>query len=123
METIGRNLDEMQRVPLTPAHVEALRAAGMPATYAAGTNIVQPGDPVDCFVYVDEGEIEVVDAFSGKRYGSSTLGPNQFMAEISILSGGVWTMPMRAAGRVMRQPSIVIPSSAAANANLATTRP
>lgn len=97
METIGRNLDEMQRVPLTPAHVEALRAAGMPATYAAGTYIVQPGDPVDCFVYVDEGEIEVVDAFSGKRYGASTLGPTQFMAEISFLSGGVWTMPMRAA--------------------------
>ncbi|WP_311270360.1 FAD-dependent oxidoreductase [Sphingobium sp. WCS2017Hpa-17] len=97
METIGRDLGEMQRVPLATAHVEALRAAGTPATYAAGTYIVQPGDPVDCFVYVDEGEIEVVDAFSGRRYGSSTLGPTQFMAEISFLSGGVWTMPMRAA--------------------------
>lgn len=96
METIGRDLNEMQRVPLTEDHVAALRAAGVPATYAAESYIVQPGDPVDCFVYVESGEIEVVDAFSGTRYGASTLGPTQFMAEISFLSGGVWTMPMRA---------------------------
>ncbi|MBZ9648350.1 FAD-dependent oxidoreductase [Sphingobium sp. 3R8] len=96
METIGRDLNEMQRVPLADDHVEALRAAGAPATYPADSYIVQPGDPVDCFVYVEDGEIEVVDAFTGARYGSSTLGPAQFMAEISFLSGGVWTMPMRA---------------------------
>ena len=96
METIGRDLNEMQRVPLAADHVEALRATGVPATYSAGSYIVQPGDPVDCFVYVEDGEIEVADAFTGKRYGSSTLGPTQFMAEISFLSGGVWTMPMRA---------------------------
>lgn len=96
METIGRDLAEMQRVPLAPAHVAALRAAGAPTTYAEGSYIVQPGDPVDCFIYLLDGEIEVVDAFSGKRYGPSTLGPTQFMAEISFLSGGVWTMPMRA---------------------------
>jgi len=96
MESIGRNLDEMQRVPLAADHVEALRATGVSTTYPAGKNIVQPGDPVDRFVYVEHGEIEVVDAFTGQRYGSSTLGPDQFMAEISFLSGGVWTMPMRA---------------------------
>lgn len=96
METIGRDLNEMQRVPLAPNHVQALRAAGAPARYPAGQTIVQPGDPVDSFVYVEDGEIEVVDAYTGRRYGSSTLGPTQFMAEISFLSGGVWTMPMRA---------------------------
>jgi thioredoxin reductase (NADPH) len=96
METIGRDLDEMQRIPLSADHVEAVRAAGVSITYPAGKNIVQPGDPVDRFVYVEDGEIEVVDAFTGRRYGSSTLGPTQFMAEISFLSGGVWTMPMRA---------------------------
>jgi thioredoxin reductase (NADPH) len=96
METIGRDLNEMQRVPLAEGHVEALRASGTPATYSAGCYIVQPGDAVDRFVYVEAGEIEVVDAFTGERYGLSTLGPAQFMAEISFLSGGVWTMPMRA---------------------------
>lgn len=96
METIGRDLNEMHRVPLAEGHVEALRAVGTPATFRAGSYIVQPGDPVDRFVYVEDGEIEVVDAFTGDRYGSSTLGPAQFMAEISFLSGGVWTMPMKA---------------------------
>ncbi|WP_242122540.1 cyclic nucleotide-binding domain-containing thioredoxin-disulfide reductase [Sphingobium sp. Sx8-8] len=97
METIGLDLREMQRVPLAPSHVEAIRAAGSRASYAAGSFVVQPGDPVDCFVYVEDGEIEVVDPFSGERQLPSTLGPTQFMSEISFLNGGVWSMPMRAA--------------------------
>lgn len=97
METIGRDLREMQRVPLAPAHVEALRAAGKPAHYPAGAFLVRPGDPADRFVYVEDGEIEVVNPFGDERHVASTLGPTQFMAEIGFLSGGVWTMPMRAA--------------------------
>ena len=45
METIGRDLREMQRVPLTAEHVAALRAEGSEAIYPAGTYIVRPGDP------------------------------------------------------------------------------
>lgn len=110
MESIGRDLREMQRVPLAPAHVDALRAAGKFATYSAGDHLVHPGDPVDRFVYVENGEIEVVDAFTGERYGTSTLGPTQFMGEISFLSGGVWSMPMRAVRdtRVIEVPRTVM---------------
>ncbi len=97
METIGRDLNEMQRVPLAPSHVAAIRAAGTERTYPAGTVLVHPGDRVDRFTYVEEGEIEVVNAFTGKRHLPSTLGPTQFMAEISFLSGGSWSMAMRAA--------------------------
>jgi thioredoxin reductase (NADPH) len=97
METIGRDLREMQRVPLAPSHVEALRRAGAIAHYAAGTVIVRTGDPADRFVYVEEGEIEVMNPFTGERHVSSTLGPTQFMGEISFLYGGSWTLPMRAA--------------------------
>lgn len=96
METIGRDLEEMQRTPLTPAHVEAMRKIGAVAEYEAGAFLVQPGDPVDSFVYVLDGEIEVVDPFSGERATGSTLGPAQFMGEISFLNGGTWSMPMRA---------------------------
>ena len=96
METIGRDLREMQRVPLSEVHVAALRAAGNIARYPAGTVIVEPGDPVDRFVYVEDGEIEVMDPFSGERLVPSTIGPTQFMAEISLLYGGSWTLPMRA---------------------------
>src|SRR6202166_2344219 len=96
METIGRDLREMQRTPLAAAHVEALRTAGKAATYPAGTFLARPGEPVDRFVYVEDGEIEVVDPYTDKRHLPSTLGPTQFMGEISFLNGGAWSIPMRA---------------------------
>jgi thioredoxin reductase (NADPH) len=97
METIGRDLREMQRTPLAAAHVEALRAAGEVATYPAGTFLARPGEPMDRFVYVEEGEIEVVNPYTDERYLPSTLGPTQFMGEIAFLNGGAWSLAMRAA--------------------------
>jgi thioredoxin reductase (NADPH) len=97
METIGRDLLEMQRVPLAAAHVEAIRAIGAEASYPAGAMIVRPGDPATHFIYVLAGEIEVVDAFTGARLVPSTIGPTQFMGEISFLSGSNWSTAFRAA--------------------------
>ena len=97
METIGRDLNEMQRVPLEASHVAAIRAAGTTRHYAKGHLLTEIGAPADRFVYVEEGEIEVVDPFTGDRLVPSTLGPTQFMAEISLLSGGNSSMTMRAA--------------------------
>jgi thioredoxin reductase (NADPH) len=96
METIGADLREMQRTPLAAAHVDALRAAGMIRTYRAGTFLARPGEPMDHFVYVEEGEIEVVNPYTEERHLPSTLGPTQFMGEISFLNGGSWSLPMRA---------------------------
>ncbi|MDQ8027744.1 MAG: FAD-dependent oxidoreductase [Brevundimonas sp.] len=96
METIGRDLEEMQRTPLTQAHVEAMRAVGRIVEYGAGDFLAQPGDLVDRFVYLLDGEIEVVNPFSDARATTATLGPGQFMGEISFLNGGTWSMPMRA---------------------------
>ncbi len=97
METIGRDLREMQRIPLAPAHVDALRAAGAVVGYAAGTYVVRPGDPVDHFIYVEDGEIEMVNPFTNERHLPSSIGPTQFMGEISFLNGGSWSLLMRAA--------------------------
>jgi thioredoxin reductase (NADPH) len=97
LETIGRDLREMQRVPLAPAHVDALRAAGTEASYPAGTVLVRPGDRIERFVYVLEGEIEVMNTFTGERLLPATLGPTQFMSEIAFLAGGSWSMAFRAA--------------------------
>src|SRR6195256_4975369 len=96
METIGGDLREMQRIPLAASHVQALRAEGKIVIYAAGTFLARPGEPVDRFVYVEEGEIEVVNPYTDERLLPSTLGPAQFMGEISFLNGGAWSMPMRA---------------------------
>src|SRR5690349_24423846 len=86
----------MQRVPLAPSHVAAMRSEGVIVNYPAGTIVVKPGDPIDRFVYVEAGEIEVVNPFTDERHLPSSLGPTQFMAEISFLGGGTWSMPMRA---------------------------
>ncbi len=96
METIGGDLREMQRTPLAAAHVQALRVAGSIANYPQGTFLARPGQPIDRFVYVEEGEIELVNPYTDERHLPSTLGPTQFMSEISLLNGGAWSMAMRA---------------------------
>jgi len=97
METIGADLRQMQRTPLAAAHVEALRTVGEVATYPAGTFLARPGEPMDRFVYVEEGEIEVVNPYTGERHLPSTIGPAQFMGEIAFLNGGAWSLSMRTA--------------------------
>lgn len=95
METIGNDLRQMQRTPLTASHVEALRAAGKVVTYAARVFLSRPGEPMDRFTYIEEGEVEVVNPYTDERHLPSTLGPTQFMGEISFLNGGAWSMSMR----------------------------
>ncbi|HEV2268867.1 MAG TPA: FAD-dependent oxidoreductase [Steroidobacteraceae bacterium] len=96
METIGEDLRQMIRTPLSPSHVEALRAAGKVVTYPKGTIMAQQGERVNRFVYVEEGEIEVVNPFTGERHYPSTLGQTQFMGEVSLLYGGTSSLPLRA---------------------------
>ena len=95
METIGEDLRQMIRTPLSPTHVEALRAAGKVVTYPKGTLMAQQGEKANRFVYVEEGEIEVVNPFTGERHYPSTIGPTQFMGEISLLYGGTASLPLR----------------------------
>jgi thioredoxin reductase (NADPH) len=97
METIAFDLRQIQRTPLANEHVAAIRAAGTERNYPAGEIIVRQGDPMDRFTYLLEGEIEVIDAFTGERALPFSLGPGQYMGEIAFLSGGRFTMPMRAA--------------------------
>ncbi|MHA6767418.1 FAD-dependent oxidoreductase [Sphingobium ummariense] len=95
METIGRDLQEMQRTPLLASHVQALRDAGAVRNYPAGVFLATPGEPADRFIYVVDGEIEVVNPLTEERHLPSTLGPTQFMGEIAFLDGGNWTMLLR----------------------------
>jgi len=95
VETIGEDLRQMIRTPLSRSHVEALRAAGKVVTYPKGTIMAQQGEKANRFVYVEEGEIEVVNPFTGERHYPSTIGPTQFMGEISLLYGGTASLPLR----------------------------
>jgi thioredoxin reductase (NADPH) len=95
VETIGEDLRQMIRTPLSRSHVEALRAAGKVVIYPKGTIMVQQGETASRFVYVEEGEIEVVNPFTGERHYESTIGPTQFMGEISLLYGGTASLSLR----------------------------
>jgi len=86
----------MQRIPLAESHIAAIRKAGTEVRYPAGAILVRPGDAVASFVFVEQGEIEVVNAFTGERLINATLGPTQFMGEISFLAGGNWSNTFRA---------------------------
>ncbi|MDN3644658.1 FAD-dependent oxidoreductase [Pontixanthobacter aestiaquae] len=97
MESIGANLEEMKRQPLADDHVAALREIAAEKSYTAGEMVVEVGDAMDRFVYVLDGEIEIVNPYTDERWIESSLGPTQFMGEIAFLNAGTFTIPMRAA--------------------------
>ncbi len=97
METLGQDLETMRRVPLAPDHVDAICAIGGEVFYPAGAIVMDIGEPMDRFIYVVEGEIEVADPHTGERMLPSSLGPTQFLGEIGFLNGGTNIMRMRAA--------------------------
>jgi thioredoxin reductase (NADPH) len=96
MESLAADLQTMPRVPLAEAHVAMLRAIGQENSYPAGALVAEVGAPMDRFVYVLDGEVEVVDPYTGGRLVEATLGPTQFMGEIAFLNGGNWMLSMRA---------------------------
>ena len=96
MESLAQDLTQMQRTPLLDEHVEMIREIGSERTFAAGEMVVEAGARIDAFIYCEDGRIELVDPRTGERAIESTIGPTQYMGEISFLNGGVWGMPMRA---------------------------
>ncbi len=97
METLGQDLETMRRVPLAPEHVDAICAIGGEKFYPAGSIVMDIGEAMDRFVYIIEGEIEVVNPYTDERLLKSALGPTQFMGEIAFLNRGTNYLKMRAA--------------------------
>ncbi len=97
MESLAADLQQMRRTPLHDSHVEAIRRLGEEVVFEAGDFVARVGEPADRFVYVLDGQIEVIHPFTGESYLPHSIGPTQFVGEISFLAGGVNTMSMRAA--------------------------
>jgi thioredoxin reductase (NADPH) len=97
MESFGEDLSTMPRVPLSDEHVAMIRKISAECNYAPGDMVAKVGQAMDRFVYVLDGEIEVVDPYSGERLSPSSMGPAQFMGEIAFLNAGTYFLPMRAA--------------------------
>ncbi|MEN7341858.1 MAG: FAD-dependent oxidoreductase [Pseudomonadota bacterium] len=106
METLAADLRQMQRTPLHEAHVAQLLALGKRQTFDAGQMVIDMGEPMDRFIYVLEGEIELVNPVTHVRQIPDTLGPGQFVGEIAFLYGGAVTIPLRACKHTL---TVVVP--------------
>ncbi|MEM1236742.1 MAG: FAD-dependent oxidoreductase [Pseudomonadota bacterium] len=109
MEELAVDLKTYQRRAIDPAHIERLRALGEIREYQPGEMLLEFGEPIDAFYYVEEGEVEALNPATGKRYGNATLGPTQYFAEASFLNGGNSMMSGRA---VVRSRILVVPREA-----------
>ncbi|WP_323762272.1 FAD-dependent oxidoreductase [Maricaulis sp.] len=106
MESLAANLREMTRTPLHDSHVEELRALGQEVVFEVGDIVAEAGDPMDRFLYILSGRIEVIDAYTRQSHKDMSLGPTQFAGEIAFLSGGANPLTLRAreATRVIAVP-------------------
>ncbi len=96
MDSLAPDLNQMQRTPLHEDHVAAMRQIGTERRYAAAEIIAETGTPMDRFIYVLEGEVDVLDPFTRDRFLPHHIGATQFLGEIAFLNGGPWTLPMKA---------------------------
>jgi thioredoxin reductase (NADPH) len=96
MEKIGGDLSTMAPRPFADGQLAAIRSISTSRNYRTGEVVLEAGHPLDRFVLVEEGELEVADPATGERLLPSTLKPGQFMGELAFLNGGPMTLTMRA---------------------------
>ena len=106
MDTLAIDIEQTPRTPLTEAQLDSIRRIGTERRLPAGDVFVRPGDAMDEFLLLEEGELEVVDVTTGERSMRHTLGPGQYVGDIGFLNGGVWSAGFRAcrASRVTAVP-------------------
>ena len=99
MESFAADLRHTPRTPLADDHVAAIREIAEERIFEKDEIVADVGDRMDKFVYVLEGELELVNAYTDERYLPFGIGPAQFVGEMAFLYNGAWTVPVRAATR------------------------
>jgi thioredoxin reductase (NADPH) len=97
MESFGGDLKVMAPQPFSEEQLAAVRSISTERHYQAGELVVRVGQPLDRFVLVVDGEIEVVDPIGGGRLVPGTMKAGQFMGELNFLNAGPVSLAMRAA--------------------------
>lgn len=97
MDSIGGDLSFMSPRPFAAEQLAAIRAISEERRYDPGEVLLHAGEPLERFVLVEDGEIEVADPVTGERLLPATLRAGQFMGELAFLNGGAMTLTMRAA--------------------------
>jgi thioredoxin reductase (NADPH) len=96
MESFGADLKFMSPKPFSEEQLAAIRAISSEHHYKPGELVTAVGDPLDRFVLVVEGELEVVDPVTGNRFIAATLRSGQFMGELNFLNAGRSSLAARA---------------------------
>ena len=96
MESFGADLKFMSPKPFSDDQLEAIRGISTERRYRAGEIVTEVGQPLDRFVLVVEGEIEVVDPITDNRFLAATLRTGQFMGELNFLNAGRSSLASRA---------------------------
>jgi len=73
MESFGGDLRFMSPQPFDGEQLAAIRAISTERSYKAGELVTRLGQPLDQFILVVRGEIEVVDPITDSRLGVGTL--------------------------------------------------
>ncbi|MXO58906.1 cyclic nucleotide-binding domain-containing protein [Altererythrobacter salegens] len=101
MESIGGDLRAMSPRPFQPEYLEAMRHVGSERRYRAREIITPVGERMDRFLLLLDGEVDIVDPFTGEIAIPSAMRAGQFLGELNFLNGGTVTSPTRAAGEVL----------------------
>lgn len=97
METIGGDLRAMSPQPFRPEYLEAMRRVGQERFYRAGEIVTPVGQRMDRFLIVLDGQVDIVQPFTGETLIPGAMRAGQFLGELNFLNAGTNTTPIRAA--------------------------
>lgn len=96
METIGGDLKAMSPQPFRPEYLQAMRQVGYERLYQAGEIITPVGQRMDRFLMVLDGQVDIVQPFTGETLIPGAMRAGQFLGELNFLNAGTNTTPTRA---------------------------
>lgn len=76
---------------LSDEWLEHLAKNATVASFAAGTSVIEEGKTVETLFLIVEGEIKVTTNAFGKIVDLKTMGPGEYVGEVSLLSGKMAT--------------------------------
>lgn len=96
METIGGDLRAMSPQPFLPEYLDAMRQVGYERLYQSGEIITPVGQRMDRFLMVLDGQVDIVQPFTGETLIPGAMRAGQFLGELNFLNAGTNTTPTRA---------------------------
>ena len=95
MESFAEDIKYQIPIPFSDAHIIELRKVSTEVEWPKGHVVIKPGDPLETFVYLLEGSIEVFNMQTGEAYLEANLSAGQFTGEVGFLTQSAATAALR----------------------------